>query len=74
MMPNLHDVAHKSDGMRATGGESRRRAQRTRPRHGNTGAYIAQVDGATSWSPKERTYGYDRTACPDKDTRADGRF
>jgi hypothetical protein len=74
MMPNLHDVAHNSDGMRATGGESRRRAQRTRPRLGNTGASIAQTDRVASGRPTGITQGYDGIVCSDKDTRAYGRF
>ncbi|MBX3236106.1 MAG: hypothetical protein KF814_08125 [Nitrospiraceae bacterium] len=44
MRPNVPHVAQDRDDMRATGGESRRRAQRTRPRLGNTGASIAQTD------------------------------
>jgi hypothetical protein len=74
MMPDSHYAARNSDGMRATGGESRRRAQRTRPRLGNTGASIAQTNCVLSGRLTESTEGYDGIACPDKDTRADGRF
>jgi hypothetical protein len=74
MMPNRHRTAHDRDNMRATGGESRRRAQRARPRHGNTGASIARTDRVLSGRLAESTEGYDGIACPDKDTRADGRF
>jgi hypothetical protein len=73
MMPDSHYAARNSDGMRATGGESRRRAQRIRPRHGNTGASIARTDRVLSGRPTESTEGYDGTACPDKDTRRHGR-
>jgi hypothetical protein len=73
MMPNLHDSAHKRDGMRATGGESRRRAQRTRPRLGNTGASIAQTARVLSGRLTESTEGYDGTVCPYKDTSSHGR-
>jgi hypothetical protein len=73
MMPNVPDVAEDRDDMRATGGESRRRAQRTRPRPGKTGASIAQTDRLLSGRPTGSTEGYDEIACPDKDTRAHGR-
>jgi hypothetical protein len=73
MMPNRHHVAHCRDDMRATGGESRRRAQRIRPRHGNTGAYIAQTERVFARRPIASPEGYDGIACPDKDTRRHGR-
>ena len=43
MQRNGGDVLKGGDGLRATGGESRRRAQRTSPRLGKTGASIAQA-------------------------------
>ncbi len=74
MMPEFNFADRNSDGMRATGGESRRCAQRTRPRLGNTGASIAQTDRVLSGGPTESTKGYDGIACPDKDTQGNGRF
>ena len=74
MMPTVHGVAHDRDDMRATGGESRRRAQRARPRLGNTGASIAQIDRGFPGRLTGSTEGYDGIACPDKDTRSHGRF
>ena len=43
MQRNGADVLRAGDGLRATGGASRRRAQPTRPRLGKTGASIAQT-------------------------------
>jgi excisionase family DNA binding protein len=43
MQRNGGDVLKGGDGLRATGGESRRRAQPIRPRLGKTGASIAQA-------------------------------
>ncbi len=43
MQRNGGDVLKGGDGLRATGGENRRRAQPTRPRLGKTGASIART-------------------------------
>ncbi len=43
MRLNGFSLAGAEDGLRATGGESRRRAQPIRPRLGKTGASIAQA-------------------------------